>query len=82
MTDQAQAEKLGSRLTEIVDRLERLEEERKQIAESIRDVLLEARLAGLNPAVLRELLRLRRVDTDTRLTNERDMETYKKLLGM
>ncbi len=50
----------AQRLQSIIDRIERLEEERKALASDIKDIFLEAKSAGFEVPVLRQLLRIRK----------------------
>ena len=67
-----------------VDRLrsliERLEEEKKAIAGDIRDIFAEAKSAGFDVKVMREILKLRKMDAADRDEKELLLETYRKAL--
>jgi uncharacterized protein (UPF0335 family) len=69
-------------LKAFVERVERLEEEKKTIAEDIRDVYAEAKANGFDVKALRAIVRLRRVDADERREQEAILETYMHALGM
>jgi uncharacterized protein (UPF0335 family) len=69
-------------LRSIIERIERLEEERKAIGEDIRDVYAESKGHGYDVKTLRQLVRMRRQDPNDRLEQETLLETYMHALGM
>jgi uncharacterized protein (UPF0335 family) len=69
-------------LKAFVERIERLEEEKKAIADDIRDVYAEAKGNGFDVKALRTIVRLRKQDTDERREQETILETYMHALGM
>ena len=69
-------------LKAFVERVERLEEEKKAIADDIRDVYAEARGSGFDVRALRTIVRLRKQDADQRREQETILETYMLALGM
>jgi uncharacterized protein (UPF0335 family) len=69
-------------LKAFVERVERLEEEKKTIADDIRDVYAEAKANGFDVPALRTIVRLRKQDTDKRREHEAILETYMHALGM
>ena len=69
-------------LKAFVERVERLEEEKKAIADDIRDVYGEAKGNGFDVKALRAIVRLRRQDADERREQESVLETYMHALGM
>lgn len=68
------------RLRSLIERIERLEEEKKAIAGDIRDIFAEAKSAGFNVKVMREILKLRKMDAADRDEKELLLETYRKAL--
>lgn len=70
------------RLRLLIERVERLEEEKKGIADDIRDVYAEAKAVGYDPKIMRQIVRLRKMDTDDRREMEMILDTYKAALGM
>lgn len=66
----------------IVERVERLEEQKAEVASDIRDVYSEAKSAGLDVKALRAIVRLGKQDADKRREHEAVLETYKHALGM
>ncbi len=69
-------------LKAIVERIERLEEEKKAIADDIRDVYAEAKGNGFDTKALRMVIRLRKQDKDERAEQEAILDTYLHALGM
>lgn len=69
-------------LKAFVERIERLEEEKKAIADDIRDVYAEAKGNGFDVKALRAVVRLRKQDTDERKEQEMILDTYLQALGM
>lgn len=72
----------ADRLKSFVERIERLEEERKAIAGDIGAVFSEAKGAGFDVRTMRELIRLRRIDSAERDERETMLDLYKQALGM
>lgn len=72
----------ADRLRSIVDRVERLEEERKGLGSDIRDIFLEAKSAGFDIKVLRQLIRIRKQEPADVEEQETLMALYKRALGM
>ncbi len=69
-------------LKAFVERIERIEEEKKALADDIRDVYAEAKGSGFDAKALRTIVRLRKMDTDQRKEQEAILETYMHALGM
>ena len=69
-------------LKAFIERIEKLEGEKKAIADDIRDVYTEAKGNGFDVKALRSLIRLRRLDADERKEQEAILETYLVALGM
>lgn len=78
MSDIIQADQL--RL--LIERIERLEEEKKGIADDIRDVYSEAKSNGYDAKIMRQIVRLRKMTNDDRAEMEAVLETYKSALGL
>ena len=72
----------AERLRSIVDRIERLEEERKALAGDIRDIYAEAKSAGFDVKVLRQLIRVRRQEPADVEEQETLLDVYRRALGM
>ena len=69
-------------LKPIVERIERLEEEKKSSSDDIREVYAEAKGNGYDVKALRTIVRLRKQDVDERKEEEAVLETYMHALGM
>jgi uncharacterized protein (UPF0335 family) len=69
-------------LKSIVERIERLEEEKKTISDDIRDVYAESKGNGFDVKALRTIVRLRKQDPNERQEEETILETYMQALGM
>ena len=69
-------------LKAFIERVERLEEEKKTIGDDIRDVYAEAKGNGFDAKAMRTIVRLRKQDTDERKEQETILETYMHALGM
>ena len=82
MEENTNVSKDANQLNTFVDRIERLEEEKKELAADIREVYSEAKGAGFDVKVLRQVLRLRKMDPADRAETEFLRDEYKKLLGM
>ena len=70
------------RLRLLIERIERLEEEKKGITDDIRDVYAEAKAVGYDPKIMRQVVRLRKMDANDRSEQEMILDTYKAALGM
>jgi uncharacterized protein (UPF0335 family) len=69
-------------LKTIIERIERLEEEKKTISDDIRDVFAEAKANGFDTKVLRQVLRIRKQDLAERQEQETVLDLYLHALGM
>lgn len=72
----------GNRLLSLIERIERMEEERAAIASDIRDIYAEAKTAGFDPKAMRQMIRERRMDPAERAEYESMLEIYRAALGM
>ena len=72
----------AERLRSFVERIERLEEERTALGADIREVYSEAKGVGFDTKVLRQLIRLRKLDSQDRQEQEAVLDLYKSALGM
>jgi len=75
-------ESTDDRLRLLIERIERLEEEKKGIADDIRDVYAEAKAVGYDTKAMRFVVALRKMKPDERSERETLLETYKAALGM
>jgi uncharacterized protein (UPF0335 family) len=69
-------------LKAVIERIERLEEEKKAIADDVKDVYAEAKANGFDVKALRSIVRLRKQDVDERKEHDAILETYMHALGM
>jgi uncharacterized protein (UPF0335 family) len=72
----------GDRLRSIIDRIERLEEEKKTLANDIKDVYAEAKGAGFDVKILRKLISLRRLEAQEREEMDEILTLYMRAIGM
>ena len=70
------------RLRSLIERIERLEEEKAAIASDIRDIFAEAKGAGFDVKIMRTILKLRKMNAADRDEQEILLETYRKALDM
>jgi uncharacterized protein (UPF0335 family) len=70
------------RLRLLIERIERLEEEKTGIADDIKDVYLEAKAVGYDAKIMRMVVKLRKMKPDDRREQEAILETYKIALGL
>ena len=80
MADDANAS--DDRLRLLIERIERLEEEKKGIGDDIKDVYSEAKSTGYDPKIMRQIVRLRKLKPDDRREMEAILDTYKNALGL
>jgi uncharacterized protein (UPF0335 family) len=72
----------GTQLRSFIERIERLEEEKKTIADDIRDVYAEAKGNGFDTKVMRQVIRIRKKDVAERQEEEAILDLYLHALGM
>lgn len=72
----------ADRLRSIIERIERLEEERKELASDIATILAEAKGAGFDVKVLRQVIRLRKQEPAVVEGQEMLLDLYRRALGM
>ena len=72
----------SSQLRSIIERIERLEEEKKEVAEQIKEVYAEAKGNGFDPKILRKVISLRGKTAEARSEEEAILELYMQALGM
>ncbi|MDQ4420715.1 DUF2312 domain-containing protein [Sphingobium sp. DEHP117] len=65
-----------------IERIERLEEEKKGIADDVKDVYAEAKATGYDVKTMRQIVRLRKLEKHVRQEAEALLETYKAALGL
>lgn len=72
----------ADRLRSLIERIERLEEEKKAIASDIRDIYAEAKGAGFDVKIMRAVIKLRKMNAADRDEQEFLLDTYKKALDI
>lgn len=72
----------GQRLKSFIERVERLEEEKKGIAEDIKDVYAEAKSTGFDTKTLRRIVSLRKMDAQKRQEADELLDLYMSAIGM
>ncbi|CAJ0850670.1 hypothetical protein AMST5_00304 [freshwater sediment metagenome] len=72
----------GGHLTAFIERIEKLEEEKKAIADDIKDVYAEAKGTGFDPRIMRKIVSLRKQDKSKRQEEEEILGLYLAALGM
>ena len=72
----------GDRLKSFIERIERLEEERKALSNDIKEVYAEAKGTGFDVKIMRQVIRLRRMDKDDLDEQETLLDIYRRALGM
>ena len=72
----------SDRLRSIVDRIERLEQERKALGDDIKDIYSEAKSAGFDVKVIRQIIRLRKQEPAEVEEQETLLDLYRRALGM
>lgn len=72
----------ADRLRSLIERIERLEEEKKALSADIRDVFAEAKSAGFDPKIMRAIIKLRKMNAADRDEQEFILDTYRKALDI
>ena len=72
----------SDRLRSLIERIERLEEEKAGLASDIREIFAEAKGAGFDVKIMRTILKLRKMNEADREQREQLIETYKNALNM
>lgn len=72
----------ADRLKLLIERIERLEEEKKGIGDDVKDVYLEAKANGYDAKIMRQIIRLRKMQPHDRQEMEAILQTYLAALGM
>lgn len=72
----------ADRLRSLIERIERLEEEKTAIANDIRDIYAEAKSAGFDPKIMKVIIKLRKMNAADRDEQEFLTETYRKALDI
>jgi uncharacterized protein (UPF0335 family) len=72
----------GEKLRNFITRVERLEEDKSNVANDIREVYAEAKANGFEPKIMRKVVQLRKIDSQKLQEQETLLELYKSVLNM
>ena len=72
----------GDRLRSFIERIERLEEEKSALSEDVKEVYSEAKGTGFDVKIVRQIVRLRKMDDSARSEMEEVLDVYKRAMGM
>ena len=72
----------ADQLTQIIERIERLEEEKRALMADIRDVYSEAKGTGFEPKIMRQLVKMRAMDRELLQEQDELLETYRAAVGL
>jgi uncharacterized protein (UPF0335 family) len=72
----------GERLKSFIERIERLEEEKRALGEDIKEVFAEAKGNGFDTKIMRQIIKIRRMDKDDLDEQEALLDVYMRALGM
>lgn len=82
MEENKKNDEIDLKLKRFVENIERLEEDKKEISRQISEVYSEAKGFGFNSKAIREIVKIRKTDTEKRIELEQLLEVYKEALGM
>ena len=72
----------ASKLKQYIERIERLEEEKAALASDVRDLFAEAKANGFDTKTMRQVIKLRKMESSERTEQEYMLDLYKRALGM
>ena len=72
----------ADRLTQYIERIERLEEEKRAMMADIRDVYAEAKTTGFDPKIMRQLVKMRAMDRELLQEQDELLQTYRAAVGL
>ncbi|MFM9889863.1 MAG: DUF2312 domain-containing protein [Rickettsiales bacterium] len=72
----------ASKLKSYIERIERLEEDKKGISDDVRDVFAEAKANGFDTKTMRQIVKLRKMKANERTEAEYMLDLYKRALGL
>lgn len=72
----------ADRLRSLIERIERLEDEKSAIASDVRDIFAEAKSAGFDTKIMKQIIKLRKMNAADRDEQEYLLETYRKALDI
>ncbi len=72
----------GAKLRSLIERIERLEEEKSTLTADIKEVYAEAKGTGFEPKIMRQIVRLRKMDSSDRQEQEALLDLYRGAVGL
>jgi uncharacterized protein (UPF0335 family) len=72
----------GEQLKSFIERIERLEDEKRALSEDIKEVYAEAKGTGFDPKIMRQIIKIRKMDKEELDEEENLLDVYKCALGM
>ena len=72
----------AEQLSQFIERIERLEEEKRSLMADIKDVYGEAKATGFEPKIMRQIVRMRAMDRDVLSEQDALLDTYRDALGL
>ncbi|MGB9152886.1 MAG: DUF2312 domain-containing protein [Alphaproteobacteria bacterium] len=72
----------GERLRSFIQRIEKLEEDKSAVADDLKEVYAESKGVGFDTKIIRQIVRLRKVEVEKRRENDELLELYKAAIGM
>ena len=72
----------ADQLRQYIERIERLEEEKRALMADIRDIYAEAKATGFEPKVMRQIVKIRAMDRDLLAEQDMLLSTYRNALGL
>ena len=72
----------ADQLTQFIERIERLEEEKRAMMADIRDVYAEAKATGFDPKIMRQLVKMRAMDRELLQEQDELLQTYRAAVGL
>ncbi len=72
----------SDQLRQYIERVERLEEEKKALMSDIKDIFFEAKASGFDPKTMRQIIRIRAMDEEVLAEQETLLDTYREALGL
>ena len=71
-----------ARLRSFIERVERLESEKSELAEDIKEIYAEAKAVGYDPKIMRKIVRMRKMDVEKRREEEALLDVYRLAVGL
>jgi uncharacterized protein (UPF0335 family) len=72
----------GAQLKSFIERIERLEDEKRALGEDVKEVYAEAKGSGFEPKIMRQIIKIRRMDKEEHDEQETLLDLYKRALSM